>query len=566
MVRSARISDRVGSGLPSISLADLFWEEASMAVPVCPDCGTTIEPDWDWCNACGFDPEGIRPPDWTPSTGALRVFPPAADRGRDPSPDAAIGAPAVPSAGSGSGAPHPLDLLRPPAAGVAVGAVTATSAGSPNGPLAAPRPESEHQPLTLDDLRRSTTSTPATTRAPAPTPTVASAPATPAADERPPLFPAPAAASVDSMFDDPADRTAATDLSPGDVAPVAPVAGGPGTRPPGGADSHPYFDLPYDDPSPTPGAEPAPEPTSRLRRRKPADDRPNAASMAMAAGRVPAEGAVLDASPVPGSTLPPPPGAAAVEATAPVRPSVPANDEPAETDLSGALGPIRFGQPSPIDALPAKAPKGRSSPLSVVAILMTIAIAVIVLWPTYQNLLDSESTPALPPPSAGPIGFAPAQADGSRAAIDPQRTSSWATSAPAGAGFEIDVPGVVVINDRTIPIAGGSAEAIVASASTGRGGFVVAAVEAPSDRPWTGVAQAADSILDGFDDISGNEFTVGPSTTVGGLPALTVEGAVDGVPSKGAIVLVGDRAYLAVGGNASASDLDRFLSSFRPVP
>jgi hypothetical protein len=29
--------------------------------PTCPECGTTVLPDWDWCKGCGFDPDGLRP-------------------------------------------------------------------------------------------------------------------------------------------------------------------------------------------------------------------------------------------------------------------------------------------------------------------------------------------------------------------------------------------------------------------------------------------------------------------------------------------------------------------------
>ena len=28
--------------------------------PKCPECGTTVLPDWDWCEGCGFDPDGLR--------------------------------------------------------------------------------------------------------------------------------------------------------------------------------------------------------------------------------------------------------------------------------------------------------------------------------------------------------------------------------------------------------------------------------------------------------------------------------------------------------------------------
>jgi len=28
---------------------------------VCPECRSEVEPTWDWCHACGFDPDGLRP-------------------------------------------------------------------------------------------------------------------------------------------------------------------------------------------------------------------------------------------------------------------------------------------------------------------------------------------------------------------------------------------------------------------------------------------------------------------------------------------------------------------------
>lgn len=27
----------------------------------CPTCAAEVQPDWDWCHACGWDPEGLRP-------------------------------------------------------------------------------------------------------------------------------------------------------------------------------------------------------------------------------------------------------------------------------------------------------------------------------------------------------------------------------------------------------------------------------------------------------------------------------------------------------------------------
>lgn len=194
---------------------------------------------------------------------------------------------------------------------------------------------------------------------------------------------------------------------------------------------------------------------------------------------------------------------------------------------------------------------------------MTIVIAVIVLWPTYKNVLDSDPGPVLAPPSAGEIGYAPVGPDGSRAAVDPDKTASWATQEPPGGGFEVDMPGVVVVRTPTIALRDGSTAGVVASSTIGRGGFVVAAIDPPAGRSWSSVQQAADEILGGFNGVTGNELTIGPSTTLGEVPAMSVTGTVDGVPSKGAVALVGERAYLIVAGNASASDLDRFLSSFR---
>ena len=29
--------------------------------PPCPKCGTEVQPSWDWCHACGYDPAGLKP-------------------------------------------------------------------------------------------------------------------------------------------------------------------------------------------------------------------------------------------------------------------------------------------------------------------------------------------------------------------------------------------------------------------------------------------------------------------------------------------------------------------------
>jgi hypothetical protein len=46
--------------------------------PLCPECGTGIQPDWDWCHGCGFDPDHLRPVGWMPSGAAMAQAPGAA--------------------------------------------------------------------------------------------------------------------------------------------------------------------------------------------------------------------------------------------------------------------------------------------------------------------------------------------------------------------------------------------------------------------------------------------------------------------------------------------------------
>lgn len=48
------------------------------ATPItCPRCALAVQPDWDWCHGCGFDPEGLKPPNWTPPPSAAAAPPPA---------------------------------------------------------------------------------------------------------------------------------------------------------------------------------------------------------------------------------------------------------------------------------------------------------------------------------------------------------------------------------------------------------------------------------------------------------------------------------------------------------
>ena len=47
--------------------------------PLCPDCSTPVQPTWDWCMACGYDPDHLMPTGWTPglaSVGAVHRLAP----------------------------------------------------------------------------------------------------------------------------------------------------------------------------------------------------------------------------------------------------------------------------------------------------------------------------------------------------------------------------------------------------------------------------------------------------------------------------------------------------------
>ena len=55
-----------------------------MADVLCPQCGAPVQPSWDWCHACGFDPDGKMPaelrqpgPEQRPPTGPPPSPPPA---------------------------------------------------------------------------------------------------------------------------------------------------------------------------------------------------------------------------------------------------------------------------------------------------------------------------------------------------------------------------------------------------------------------------------------------------------------------------------------------------------
>ena len=41
--------------------------------PKCPTCGTAIQPHWDWCHLCGYDPDNLKPAGWMSPTEATAV-------------------------------------------------------------------------------------------------------------------------------------------------------------------------------------------------------------------------------------------------------------------------------------------------------------------------------------------------------------------------------------------------------------------------------------------------------------------------------------------------------------
>jgi hypothetical protein len=75
-------------------------------VPRCPTCGAPVQPNWDWCHLCGYDPEGLRPPGWTPSgppeaeangRGAKRAAKPKKEKTKTKTKTKARGKAAVPA-------------------------------------------------------------------------------------------------------------------------------------------------------------------------------------------------------------------------------------------------------------------------------------------------------------------------------------------------------------------------------------------------------------------------------------------------------------------------------------
>jgi hypothetical protein len=87
--------------------------------PVCPSCAAVVLPHWDWCQACGYDPDGLRSSGPTPKGAPSGGWAPPGG-GPDPSPGPAWrplpppSAPGAPPAAWGPPAPPPPPGTPPP--------------------------------------------------------------------------------------------------------------------------------------------------------------------------------------------------------------------------------------------------------------------------------------------------------------------------------------------------------------------------------------------------------------------------------------------------------------------
>ncbi len=142
----------------------------------CPSCGIPVEPSWDWCQNCNYDPVHLKPPDWTPPVDG----PPA-----PPAPvPAAPPAPAVVHSGSRTAtavAPAP----PPPAAapgttpGATPGAAPAPAMASSerNGSGSTPPDQASDRPTTSPVAAPGAARQSEATSGPRPTPAPAVSPA-----------------------------------------------------------------------------------------------------------------------------------------------------------------------------------------------------------------------------------------------------------------------------------------------------------------------------------------------------------------------------------------------------
>lgn len=80
--------------------------------PGCPECDAVVEPSWDWCQSCGWDPDGLKPDGWEPAVEAEPVHAGAAASAAG-GVDSAYGY--LPYAPEG---PDPADEVEPEPAGL----------------------------------------------------------------------------------------------------------------------------------------------------------------------------------------------------------------------------------------------------------------------------------------------------------------------------------------------------------------------------------------------------------------------------------------------------------------
>ncbi len=90
----------------------------------CPRCGVPVEPSWDWCQNCSYDPVHLKPDDWQAATA--------------PAPETASSRPPPPSATpTPSGPPEAWPGPAPATGGLATGTATALAPGRSPAPAAA---------------------------------------------------------------------------------------------------------------------------------------------------------------------------------------------------------------------------------------------------------------------------------------------------------------------------------------------------------------------------------------------------------------------------------------------
>jgi hypothetical protein len=98
--------------------------------PPCPQCGAEVQPGWDWCHRCGFDPDNLKPAGWAPTASTAPPPGPApAPAGPQWSTSDPFGtgtpAPAPSAARSGPGVQQVLSIVVVALVGIAaIGGVT----------------------------------------------------------------------------------------------------------------------------------------------------------------------------------------------------------------------------------------------------------------------------------------------------------------------------------------------------------------------------------------------------------------------------------------------------------